>query len=163
MRGIDRRLGVLFCGFLLVFSFAFVRSMAPNASNKRVLIVSRLMVVLLGIWALYQAMGTESVLKKALYAYTVYSAALTPVILAAFYSKRATAARTPAMPCRHRADQPHTGIVLDDNPRSCIAHPLPAGQIEAGVVRQTDTGVGRAADGIQSCSIALDRRTGRSI
>jgi len=33
----------------------------------------------------------------------------------------------------------------------------------AGVVRQTDTGVGRAADGIQSCSIALDRRTGRSI
>jgi cell division protein FtsI/penicillin-binding protein 2 len=26
MRGIDRRLGVLFCGFLLVFSFAFARS-----------------------------------------------------------------------------------------------------------------------------------------
>ena len=26
MRGIDRRLGLLFCGFLLIFSFAFVRS-----------------------------------------------------------------------------------------------------------------------------------------
>jgi len=70
----------------------FVRYVAPDASNKRILIVSRLMVVLLGLWALYQAMGTESVLKKALYAYTIYSAALTPVILAAFYSRRANAA-----------------------------------------------------------------------
>ena len=26
MRGIDRRLGLLFCGFLLIFSFAFVRA-----------------------------------------------------------------------------------------------------------------------------------------
>ncbi len=70
----------------------FSRYIAPSASNKRVLLVSRLMVVLLGVWALYQAMHTESVLKQALYAYTVYSAALTPVILAAFYSKRANAA-----------------------------------------------------------------------
>jgi solute:Na+ symporter, SSS family len=70
----------------------FVRYLQPQASNKRILIVSRLMVVLLGIWALYQALHTESVLKKALYAYTIYSAALTPVILAAFYWKRATAA-----------------------------------------------------------------------
>lgn len=70
----------------------FVRYIAPEASNKRVLIVSRLMVVLLGIWALYQALHTASVLKKTLYAYTIYSAALTPVILAAFYSRRANAA-----------------------------------------------------------------------
>ncbi len=70
----------------------FVRYLQPQASNKRILIVSRLMVVLLGIWALYQALHTESVLKKALYAYTIYSAALTPVILAAFYWRRATAA-----------------------------------------------------------------------
>ncbi|MGC1300555.1 MAG: sodium:solute symporter family protein [Alloacidobacterium sp.] len=70
----------------------FVRYISPDASNKRILIVSRLMVVLLGIWALYQSLHTGSVLKKTLYAYTIYSAALTPVILAAFYSKRATAA-----------------------------------------------------------------------
>lgn len=70
----------------------FVRYIAPDASNKRILIVSRLMVVFLGIWALYQALHTESVLKKTLYAYTIYSAALTPVILAAFYSRRANAA-----------------------------------------------------------------------
>ena len=69
----------------------FVRYISPGASNKRVLIVSRLMVVLLGIWALYQALGADSILEKMLYAYTIYSAALTPVILAAFYSKRVTA------------------------------------------------------------------------
>src|ERR1700744_3698115 len=55
----------------------FVRYIAPDASNKRVLVVSRLMVVLLGLWALYEAMHTGSVLKQTLYAYTIYSAALT--------------------------------------------------------------------------------------
>ena len=69
----------------------FVRYMAPGASNKRVLIVSRLCVVLLGCWAFYQAVYAESILAKMLYAYTIYSAAITPVVLAAFYSKRATA------------------------------------------------------------------------
>ncbi len=69
----------------------FVRYIAPRASNRRILIVSRLAVVLLGCWALYQAVYAESILEKMLYAYTIYSAAVTPVVLAAFYSKRATA------------------------------------------------------------------------
>jgi SSS family solute:Na+ symporter/sodium/proline symporter len=69
----------------------FVRYIAPGASNKRVLIVSRLAVILLGCWALYQAIYAPSILAKMLYAYTIYSAAVTPVVLAAFYSKRATA------------------------------------------------------------------------
>jgi SSS family solute:Na+ symporter/sodium/proline symporter len=69
----------------------FVRYIAPGASNKRVLIVSRLAVVLLGCWALYQAIYAPSILEKMLWAYTIYSAALTPVVLAAFYSKRVTA------------------------------------------------------------------------
>src|ERR1700678_3327237 len=69
----------------------FTRYLAPKASNKQVIIVSRLVVVLLGIWALYQALNTHSVLAKTLYAYTIYSAALTPAILAAFYSRRANA------------------------------------------------------------------------
>ncbi len=69
----------------------YLRYMEPNASNKKTLIVSRLMVVLLGIWAIYQSQHIQSVLKKSLYAYTIYAAALTPVILAAFYWKRATA------------------------------------------------------------------------
>jgi SSS family solute:Na+ symporter/sodium/proline symporter len=69
----------------------FVRYIAPGASNKRVLLISRLAVVLLGCWALYQAEYAESILQKMLWAYTIYSAALTPVVLAAFYSKRVTA------------------------------------------------------------------------
>jgi len=69
----------------------FVRYMVPGASNKRVLIVSRLAVVLLGCWGLYQAIYAQSILEKMLWAYTIYSAALTPVVLAAFYSKRVTA------------------------------------------------------------------------
>ena len=69
----------------------FVRYIAPGASNKRVLIVSRLAVVLLGCWALYQAIYAQSILEKMLWAYTIYSAALTPVVLATFYSKRVTA------------------------------------------------------------------------
>jgi SSS family solute:Na+ symporter len=68
----------------------YIRYLNPEASNKKILIISRLTVVLLGICALFQSLNTESVLKKALYAYTIYSAALTPVILAAFFWKRAT-------------------------------------------------------------------------
>ncbi len=70
----------------------YLRYLAPDASNKRILLMSRLMVVLLGVWALYQSLNINSVLKKSLYAYTIYSAALTPVILATFFWKRATAA-----------------------------------------------------------------------
>src|ERR1700761_4302345 len=70
----------------------FVRYINPKAGNGTVLLVSRLMVVGLGLWALWQSLGTKSVLAKSLYAYTIYSAALTPVILAAFFWKRATAA-----------------------------------------------------------------------
>jgi SSS family solute:Na+ symporter len=69
----------------------FVRYIAPTASNKRVLIISRLAVVVLGCWALYQAIYAQSILEKMLWAYTIYSAALTPVVLAAFYSRRVTA------------------------------------------------------------------------
>ena len=66
----------------------FLRYIRPDASNKSILLVSRLVVVGLGIWALLQGAYTQSILAKALYAYTIYSAALTPVILAAFYSRR---------------------------------------------------------------------------
>jgi SSS family solute:Na+ symporter len=70
----------------------FVRYIRPDASNKSILLVSRFLVVLLGLWSLLQSLSTGKVLEKALYAYTIYSAALTPVILAAFFWRRATAA-----------------------------------------------------------------------
>ena len=69
----------------------FVRYLRPNAGNRQILLVSRVMVAGLGVWALWQSLGTTSVLKKSLYAYTIYAAALTPVILAAFFWRRATA------------------------------------------------------------------------
>ena len=69
----------------------FVRYLMPGATNRQVLIFSRGAVVLLGAWALVQALYAPSILAKMLYAYTIYSAAVTPVVLAAFYSKRATA------------------------------------------------------------------------
>jgi SSS family solute:Na+ symporter/sodium/proline symporter len=70
----------------------YVRYVRPSASNSEILVVSRVIVVGLGAWALWQSLGTTSVLKQSLYAYTIYSAALTPVILAAFFWRRATAA-----------------------------------------------------------------------
>jgi SSS family solute:Na+ symporter/sodium/proline symporter len=70
----------------------FIRYIRPNASNRSILLVSRGLVLFLGLWSLWQSLGTTSVLKRSLYAYTIYSAALTPVILAAFFWKRATAA-----------------------------------------------------------------------
>ncbi len=70
----------------------YTRFINKEASHKNVLLVSRLLVVLLGIWALYQGLGLESILAKAMYAYTIYSAAITPVVMATFFWKRVTAA-----------------------------------------------------------------------
>jgi SSS family solute:Na+ symporter len=66
------------------------RFVNPGASERRKLVMSRLIVVLLGLFALLQATRFESILKAALYAYTVYGAAVTPVVMAVFFWKRAT-------------------------------------------------------------------------
>lgn len=63
-----------------------------NASDKKTLIVSRVLVIALGIFALLQATQFDSILKAALYAYTVYGAAITPAVMAVFFWKRATTA-----------------------------------------------------------------------
>jgi Na+/proline symporter len=68
----------------------YTRFIRPDASQKNVLLVSRFLVVGLGIWALVQAIQLTSVLAKAMYAYTIYSAAITPVVMAAFFWRRAT-------------------------------------------------------------------------
>ena len=59
------------------------------AGDRRTLVVSRLLVVGLGVFALLQAAYFESILKAALYAYTVYGAAVTPVVMAVFFWRRA--------------------------------------------------------------------------
>ncbi len=68
------------------------RFINPKASEKQTLIVSRVLVIALGIFALLQATQFESILKAALYAYTVYGAAITPAVMAVFFWKRATTA-----------------------------------------------------------------------
>ncbi len=70
----------------------YQRFIDPRASERRVLVVSRLVVVLLGVYALLQAAQFESILRAALYAYTVYGAAVTPAVMAVFFWKRATTA-----------------------------------------------------------------------
>ena len=70
----------------------YARFINKQASDKQILIVSRLIVIGLGIFALLQLTLFSSILQMALYAYTVYAAAITPVVMAAFFSKRATAA-----------------------------------------------------------------------
>ncbi|HWR35818.1 MAG TPA: sodium:solute symporter family protein [Clostridia bacterium] len=69
----------------------YTRFINKGASNRNILFVSRFLVVLLGIWALFQGIGLESILAKAMYAYTIYSAAITPVVMAAFFWRRTTA------------------------------------------------------------------------
>lgn len=70
----------------------YVRFINKDASHKSVILVSRSMVVALGLFALLQGAYWQSILAMALYAYTIYSAAVTPVVMAAFFWRRATAA-----------------------------------------------------------------------
>ena len=67
------------------------RFLNPQASERQLLLYSRLFVIGLGVVAVVLAAHTESILRMALYAYTVYGAGVTPVVLAAFFWKRANA------------------------------------------------------------------------
>jgi solute:Na+ symporter, SSS family len=71
----------------------YERFINRTASQRRTLVVSRVIVVLLGVFAVLQATQFESILKASLYAYTVYGAAVTPAVMAVFFWPRAT---TPA-------------------------------------------------------------------
>jgi SSS family solute:Na+ symporter len=70
----------------------YTRFINKEASNKNVLLVSRVLVLLLGVFALLQGAVWTSILAMALYAYTIYSAAITPVVMGTFFSRRVTAA-----------------------------------------------------------------------
>ena len=69
----------------------YTRFINKNATHKNVLMVSRVLVLLLGLFALLQGAYWQSILTMMLYAYTIYSAAITPAVMAAFFSKRITA------------------------------------------------------------------------
>jgi Na+/proline symporter len=68
----------------------YKRFINSGSNERKTLLISRALVVLLGVFALLQGAYFESILKAALYAYTVYGAAITPVVMAVFFWKRAT-------------------------------------------------------------------------
>jgi SSS family solute:Na+ symporter/sodium/proline symporter len=70
----------------------YSRFIDKHASERRTLLASRVIVVLLGGFALLQATTFTSVLAASLYAYTIYGAAVTPVVLAVFFWRRTTTA-----------------------------------------------------------------------
>ncbi|MGD0129496.1 MAG: sodium:solute symporter family protein [Terriglobia bacterium] len=69
----------------------FQRLSRKDASDRTLLLLSRMTVVVLGVIALAQSFQ-PSVLATAVYAYDVYGAGLTPAIVAAFFWKRTTTA-----------------------------------------------------------------------
>src|SRR5262249_42534734 len=70
----------------------YERFIDRHSSERKTLIASRLIVVLLGLFAVLQASQFESVLQASLYAYTVYGAAVTPAVMAVFFWRRSTTA-----------------------------------------------------------------------
>ncbi|MHC4507575.1 MAG: sodium:solute symporter family protein [Planctomycetota bacterium] len=84
--------------FLLVPSTCFIRDVYlnyinPKASEKRILFLSRVLVLTFGVIAwLVSLLFAESttVFRKALIAFTIYGSAITPCLVAALFWKRAT-------------------------------------------------------------------------
>ncbi len=68
------------------------RFLMPQMTAARVLIYSRVLTVVFGICAYLLIQQFASVLEMSRYAYTVYGAGITPVVLAAFLWKRVTTA-----------------------------------------------------------------------
>ena len=64
----------------------------PNASQKKIVFLSRVVTVFLGLFAFLQLQYFKTILEMALYAYTMYGVGVTPAVLATFFWKRATAA-----------------------------------------------------------------------
>jgi SSS family solute:Na+ symporter len=67
----------------------------PNVNEKKIVLLSRLLVLVLGIIAYVVSLGfakSEGFFERALYAYTIYGAAITPSLVAALFWKGATKA-----------------------------------------------------------------------
>jgi SSS family transporter len=84
--------------FLLVPATCFINDVYstyinPKASQKKVIFISRLGVVVFGVIAYlvtHAFAETTGFFKKALYAYTIYGSAITPTLVAALFWKKAT-------------------------------------------------------------------------
>jgi SSS family solute:Na+ symporter/sodium/proline symporter len=83
--------------FLLTPASALMRdvyqkSINPQATDKQVLLYTRLLVLVLGVLGFVALRFFTTILEMALWAYTMYGAAITPALLAAFLWPRVTRA-----------------------------------------------------------------------
>ena len=69
----------------------YQRYIHPGADEKQVLLISRILVLVLGIIAFLLVSQFKTVLNAAFTAYNIYGTSITPALLAAFLWKRATA------------------------------------------------------------------------
>jgi Na+/proline symporter len=84
--------------FLLIPATCLVRDIYlnyinPKASDKRTVFLSRLLVLFLGVLAYAVSLSfahSTTIFQRAMYAYTIYGAAITPCLVAALFWKRAT-------------------------------------------------------------------------
>lgn len=70
----------------------YQRFLDPSASERNIVLVSRAMVVVLGLVAFAMAFLSREFFKVSLFAYTIYGASITPALMAAFFWDRATPA-----------------------------------------------------------------------
>ncbi|MCP5463513.1 MAG: sodium:solute symporter family protein [Deltaproteobacteria bacterium] len=71
----------------------YLKYVNPNASEKSIVFLSRVLVLTLGFIAYLVSIGfaaSATFFEKSLYAYTIYGAAITPALVAAFFWKGAT-------------------------------------------------------------------------
>ena len=84
--------------FLLVPATTFMKDIYqtyinPNAAEKKIVFLSRLLVLAFGIIAYIVSLAfaeSTTVFEKALYAFTIYGSAITPSLIAALFWKGAT-------------------------------------------------------------------------
>ena len=69
----------------------YQRFLDPDAEPGKIVFLSRLFVVILGLVALGLAFTSDAFFEVSLFAYTIYGCAITPCMLAAFFWKRANA------------------------------------------------------------------------
>jgi SSS family solute:Na+ symporter/sodium/proline symporter len=68
----------------------YLRYINPDATEKQILLISRSLVLVLGIIAFLLVSQFKTVLSAAFTAYNIYGTSITPALLAAFLWKRAT-------------------------------------------------------------------------
>lgn len=68
----------------------YQRFINPNASQKSMVIIQKVMIISLGLIAFYIATNLTSVLEMSYFAYTIYGVSITPAVIAALSWKRAT-------------------------------------------------------------------------